>query len=992
MWKKILIIAIIGTILFLIIKIQPKVDAFALNMNAIQEKDVDNYLEQLNYSYFAKTNYNVNNDLVTPDESITISAVNYQLLTDGIPRYRNGVLENPFNDLQVEILENYAGLAGQALLTPGEGTITWEFEIPVAGGYNIEIHYYPYEGYGANPEREIAINGVIPFSDMKSVVFQRIWGNDGKVEHIKGKNDVRPPRSEKPSWQVKVLENEEGNFEPYLFEFKAGKNTISITAIKEPLLIDKIVIYQIPSVPSYQEYINAYQNVSKANGYVKVQAEDSTLQSAATLYPQIDRTSVRTEPFHRTQLRINSIGGYNWRMVGDWISWEIDVPETGLYQISFKALQNYKAGSFSTRSLYVDGKIPFKEAAQIEFIYDSDWQNVTLGDDNGPYYFYLEKGTRTLTLRNTLGRYETIIETVENEINKLNSIYREIIIFTGVNPDTYRDYQLEKRIENLDQKFQESAGTLEAVIKEIVNITGEYSANISVLKKMAVQLEMFADDIRKVQTNLNAFKNNIVALAVWTMEAREQPLMLDYLVIHDDKYELKRAKANIFEKLWYQITTLFASFFVDYSLIDVDDPAIDGYEEITVWLQGTGRDQATIIKQLVEEDFTPNEKIKVNLKLVNAGVLLPATLAGIGPDVALFNGESLAVEYAMRNAIYDISQFPDFEEVKSRFTESAMVPYYYNGGYYGLPDTQNFLVLYYRTDILAELGIAPPKTWQDVIDMVPVLQRNHLEFYLPQYEDLGTLNPVYYSLLHQHGGRLYSDDGSKTELLTDQALDAFVTYTNFFTKYSFTIQANFVNRFRSGDMPIGIDYYTLYNTLSVFAPEIRGQWDFIPIPGVPQFDENGNPIYVTNPKTGEQEILINNVSMSVTSGTVLLKQSKNYEASWKFMKWWANAKTQVNYSRELEGIFGEAGRIATANLDALSQLSWPKKYHDILISEIHNTVGVPVMPGSYITARYINNAFRESYNNGTNPRDIMYVYDRKINNEITRKRKEFNLD
>ena len=44
-------------------------------------------------------------------------------------------------------------------------------------------------------------------------------------------------------------------------------------------------------------------------------------------------------------------------------------------------------------------------------------------------------------------------------------------------------------------------------------------------------------------------------------------------------------------------------------------------------------------------------------------------------------------------------------------------------------------------------------------------------------------------------------------------------------------------------MPMGIAYYEAYNTLSVFAPELRGKWSFHPIPGTERVDEHGN-VYI----------------------------------------------------------------------------------------------------------------------------------------------------
>ena len=46
-----------------------------------------------------------------------------------------------------------------------------------------------------------------------------------------------------------------------------------------------------------------------------------------------------------------------------------------------------------------------------------------------------------------------------------------------------------------------------------------------------------------------------------------------------------------------------------------------------------GRDQAQILRQLVDYEFTPESNVSVELKLVAAGSLLPSILAGVGPDV-----------------------------------------------------------------------------------------------------------------------------------------------------------------------------------------------------------------------------------------------------------------------------------------------------------------------------------------------------------------------
>ena len=42
--------------------------------------------------------------------------------------------------------------------------------------------------------------------------------------------------------------------------------------------------------------------------------------------------------------------------------------------------------------------------------------------------------------------------------------------------------------------------------------------------------------------------------------------------------------------------------------------------------------------------------------------------------------------------------------------------------YYGLPETQGFPMMFVRIDILADLGLEVPRTWDDVMSTIPTLQ------------------------------------------------------------------------------------------------------------------------------------------------------------------------------------------------------------------------------------------------------------------------------
>ena len=63
-------------------------------------------------------------------------------------------------------------------------------------------------------------------------------------------------------------------------------------------------------------------------------------------------------------------------------------------------------------------------------------------------------------------------------------------------------------------------------------------------------------------------------------------------------------------------------------------------------------------------------------------------------------------------------RFTDYDEVVSRFSEDITTLYEFNGGVYGIPLTQNFPMLFYRKDVLSELEIEIPKTWEDVYNYI----------------------------------------------------------------------------------------------------------------------------------------------------------------------------------------------------------------------------------------------------------------------------------
>nr|WP_243864562.1 extracellular solute-binding protein [Paenibacillus castaneae] len=881
-----------------------------------------------------------------------------------------------------EKLNQYEGMDGSSLLTGESGSAEWTFEVGEAGLYNLSLLYYPIEGKSSSIERALYIDGERPFREAAFLQFDRIWDNQ-KAEIIQDNqgNDLRPKQVEKPRWSEKTFQDSDGyENEPFLFYFAKGTHTIKLESSREPMVIKQLKLFQQISPLSYEDLTKQYD----ANGIkpakdqlITIEAESAIAKSSPTLYPLSERSSAAVFPYSASKIKINTIGGFNWRIPGQWIEWEVDVPETGLYKMAFKSQQNFVRGIYSTRRLTIDGNVPFKEMEKVAFRYKSPYRIDVMGGDE-PYLYHLEKGKHVLRMEVSLGEFAPLIREVEESLYNLNEMYRKILMITGTKPDEFRDYQLNKKVPDLLKVFESESTRLKQIAKELVALAGQSSDQEALLKTMALQLDEMIEKPDTVSRRLAAYKTNTGGLGTWVQQARQQPLEFDaiYLASPDKKFPKKGM--NFVSKVKHETATFFSSFFIDYNQIGNVTEDKD-QRSVTVWI-GSGRDQANTMKAMIDETFTSVTGINVNLKLVNMGTLLPATLAGQGPDVAMQIDNDIPVNFAMRNASVDLTQFADFNEVKDRFRPSAIVPYSYENGVFALPETQTFNMLFYRKDVLNELHLDVPNTWDEVSNLLAVLSKNHMQFGLPVVAQAAVQgqnippNSFYAALLLQNGGSFYRNGGKESDLDSRVGIETFKTWTEYYTDYKLEREYDFSNRFRTGQMPIGIADYTTYNQLSVFAPEIRGMWGFAPIPGTLQ--EDGT---------------INREVPSGGNAVIMLDKAKDKDAAWQFMKWWTSDATQTLFGREMEGLMGAAARYPTANIKALDSLPWPVADYENLKAQFEWVQGIPEVPGGYFTGRHLFNAFYKTVVGSVEARESIMDYVQYMQDEINTKRKEFGL-
>ena len=264
--------------------------------------------------------------------------------------------------------------------------------------------------------------------------------------------------------------------------------------------------------------------------------------------------------------------------------------------------------------------------------------------------------------------------------------------------------------------------------------------------------------------------------------------------------------------------------------------------------------------------------------------------------------------------------------------------------------------------------------------VLPVLLGAILHLFLYRGEAVTGLAPAMKSLwasglLLQSGGAVYTPDGSRSALGSLEGVDAFIRWTEFYTKYNAPKSDSPINRFRTGETPVLFSAYTFYNTLVVAAPEIQGMWAVSPVPGTMR----------------EDGTVDRTVSCTVTSA-VLFRNAKDVDASWEFMKWWTSADGQTAYAGEIEALQGESARWATANLEAMQQIPWKTSMSVPLQAQWEWVVGIEEVPGSYYVGRTVDNAIKSVINSGKSPRDTLLDAVDAINEEMINKRNEFGLE
>ena len=597
-----------------------------------------------------------------------------------------------------------------------------------------------------------------------------------------------------------------------------------------------------------------------------------------------------------------------------------------------------------------------------------------------PYGIYLTAGKHLLSVKIDGSMVAEHLNGLTTTIDDLNSIYLDLKKIAGTIQDNNREWNPDTDYPGVVERLQEINKQLYDLSEVLRSINGTQSVNYQAIiyfEAAINAIEGLLEKPRYIANNyaqLSEGSGSIVqTLANARSDIESTTLDLDKIVVFGEGEETGIEHRSGFFAFWEGVKKFFRSFVTDYSVVSNDD------ETIEVWV-ARSRQYVDLMQQLIEaSDFTERTGYKVRFSiLADEGKLILSNAANISPNAVMGISNWLPYEMGIRDLTVDLTQYPDYGEVISRFSSGAMISLIADGKGLALPETQDFYVMYYRKDVLAKWGITElPDTWDDVISILPELQRHGANFYVPLSSSTSSKSIMTTApFIYQYGGNLFSDDATRTTISEENSLNAVKLMTELYTLYGLPQQiSNFFDNFRNGSLPIGISTFDTYIRLSMAAPEISGKWGVALSPGVRNSDG-----VVERWQTG-----------SATSMTLIKsKDSKKDDAGWELLKWWSSADVQTEFMNRLTMLYGKAYIWNSANLEAFNNsVAFATDDKKVILEQWQWMREIPKVPGWYMLERELSNAWNNIVINGQNTRSVIENAVTTVDKELQRKLEEF---
>lgn len=852
-------------------------------------------------------------------------------------------------------------------------TVTLNIDVPVSGRYVMSFDYLSYDESILPVEMGMKIDGGYPFYEARSMKFETTWVSDG-VDVDRYGNEIVSLPDKLIRWEHKeVMDASYRYSDPLPVELTAGVHKLELNIQEGTLLLGNISLEAPGDVAEY-----AGSTKAEGNALITIEAEDFYQRNDSSIHA-IGEYGSSLSPLSATTTVLNIIDEDSFNEAGQTVSYQFHVDNAGYYYIGMNYRQSEKNDFPVFVDWKIDGEIPNSAFKSYQVEAANKFRTVTLTDDNDDKLsVYLEPGDHTISLTISADNLRYALEAVDEIMSGISDLSLEVTKVTGTNKDKYRDLKLTRYIPDVQDRLLGWVDELYSLAEQAQPYVNAKSpdkvAAFSYLLIAANQLKSLAEKpnelvyrVDELSTSVNSINTQI---ANFVDLINDNDLSIDRIYIYQDGARLPKGQ-NIFQSIGTSLKRFGYSFMgQSYSASNTDE------SHIQVWVNRP-RTYVEIMQKMIDEKFTPETGIEVDLSIMtDAQKLILSNASGDTPDIATGINYSIPFDLAIRGSLVDLSKFDNYKEVFGRYSEGLLVPSVVGDGLYSLPETMNFYVMFYRTDILSKLGLSVPNTMDELIAMLPDLQMRGLNVYYPTAAMLVMRNfhgttPIIY----QMDGALYGNTALDILVDSEATVEGFTELTELFTLYDLPVDVpNFYQHFRNGDLPIGIADFNSYNLILNAAPEIANSWSIALVPGIE--DE----------ETGEVKRYM---SGGAESTVMFSSDDEREQKAWQFMEWWSRADIQAEFGQRLQILYGDEYIWPTANLEAFERLPYPTSDKDIILTQAQYILETPRLLGSYMMERELSNAFNDVVVNGDTVRSRIDEVAKTVLRETERKLEEF---
>ncbi|MBR6303391.1 MAG: extracellular solute-binding protein, partial [Lachnospiraceae bacterium] len=856
-------------------------------------------------------------EAVSAELSVDISATsdrlssNYTKVSAGYtaPEYKADTvtfyMADRIEDTSILVSDSYGYEGAKEVAGVSAGDVfKMKIDVPETALYLIGLDYLSYDTSILPVEIGVKIDGDYPFYEARSMVFETTWISKNVDTDRYGNEIVALPEKD-IKWEHKTFGDAGYRYSaPLEIELTEGEHELEFIMQEGKVLLGGLTLEAPSEIPSYEGSEKA-----EGNELITIEAEDFYERNDSSIHATGEYSS-KINPLNVKTTVLNLIDEDSFNEAGQTVTYKFEVVTAGYYYIGMNYRQSEKNDFPVFVDWRIDGEIPNEAFYSYAVEACNNFKTRTLKDENGEKLsVYLEPGEHTVSLTISAENLRYALEKVDEIMSGISDLSLEVTKVAGTNTDKYRDLRLTRYIPDIQERLQGWTDELyEITEKAAVYVDAKKPEDVAAFSYLLIaarQLQDLADEpnelvyrVGELSTSTNSVNTQI---ANFVDLIGDNDLAIDRIYIYQEGAKLPNGQ-GFFKGIGMSIARFFNSFFgQSYSSSNTDE------SHIQVWVNRP-RTYVEIMQKMIDEEFTPETGIEVDLCLMtDAQKLILSNASGDTPDIATGINYSIPYDLAIRGALVDMTQFDNYKEVFGRYSDGMLVPAVVGDGFYSLPETMNFYVMFYRTDILSKLGLEAPDTMDELIAMLPDLQMRGLNVYYPT-APMSAMRNFHGTtpLIFQNGGSLYGETALDITVDSEETVEGFTQLTELFTLYDLPVDVpNFYQHFRNGDLPIGIADFNSYNLILNAAPEIANSWAIKLVPGV------------EDKETGE---IYRYMAGGAESSVMFKSNAEREQKAWDFLEWWSRAEVQAQFGQRLQILYGDEYIWPTANIEAFGML------------------------------------------------------------------------